>query len=153
MQNENSLQVKFHANQTHFYMKVLYEDSFSNRGMRQLKNGPFEFPQKLSHETKQNYWKIHQPQIDFFSLHPADKYDPATDCTRSSPNFTQCGLFCLKGRFYGSAHACILTGLCTLFGTGPSFSLFMNQSWASYLILHANSRKIISCRINCMGQH
>ena len=34
----------------------------------------------------------------------------------------------LKGGFHGSAHACILTGLCTLSGTGPGFSLFMNQS-------------------------
>ena len=34
----------------------------------------------------------------------------------------------LKGEFHGSAHARILTGLCTLSGTGPGFSLFMNQS-------------------------
>ena len=36
--------------------------------------------------------------------------------------------YCLKGEFHGSAHARILTGLCTLSGTGPGFSLFMNQS-------------------------
>ena len=35
---------------------------------------------------------------------------------------------CLKGEFHGSAHARILTGLCTLSGTGPGFSLFTNQS-------------------------
>ena len=58
----------------------------------------------------------------------------------------------LKGEFHGLAHARILTGLCTLSGTGPGFSLFMNQSWASYLILHANSPKIINRRINCTGQ-
>ena len=58
----------------------------------------------------------------------------------------------LKGGFHGSAHACILTGLCTLSGTGPGFSLFMNQSWASYLILHANSPKIINRRIYLLGQ-
>ena len=58
----------------------------------------------------------------------------------------------LKGEFHSSAHACILTGLCTLSGTGPGFSLFMNQSWASYLILHANSPKIINRRINLSGQ-
>ena len=34
----------------------------------------------------------------------------------------------LKGEFHGSTHARILTGLCTLSGTGPGFSLFMNQS-------------------------
>ena len=34
----------------------------------------------------------------------------------------------LKGEFHGSAHARILTGLCMLSGTGPDFSLFMNQS-------------------------
>ena len=34
----------------------------------------------------------------------------------------------LKGEFHGSAHARILTGLCTLSGTGPGFPLFMNQS-------------------------
>ena len=60
---------------------------------------------------------------------------------------------CLKGEFHGSAHARILTGLCTLSGTGPGFLLFMNQSWASYLILNANSPKIINRRINCTGQH
>ena len=60
--------------------------------------------------------------------------------------------FLLKGEFHGSAHARILTGLCTLSGTGPGFSLFMNQSWASYLILHANSSKIINRRINLSGQ-
>ena len=58
----------------------------------------------------------------------------------------------LKGEFHGSAHARILTGLCTLSGKGPGFSLFMNQSWASYLILHANSPKIINRRINWPGQ-
>ena len=59
----------------------------------------------------------------------------------------------LKGEFHGSAHARILTSLCTLSGTGPGFSLFMNQSWASYLILHANSLKIVNRRINCTVQH
>ena len=34
----------------------------------------------------------------------------------------------LKGEFHGSAHDRILTGLCMLSGTGPGFSLFMNQS-------------------------
>ena len=34
----------------------------------------------------------------------------------------------LKGEFHGSAHAPILTGMCTLSGTGPGFSLFVNQS-------------------------
>ena len=34
----------------------------------------------------------------------------------------------LIGELHGSAHARILTGLCTLSGTGPGFSLFMNQS-------------------------
>ena len=34
----------------------------------------------------------------------------------------------------------------------PGFSLFMNQSWASYLILHANSPKIINRRIYLSGQ-
>ena len=58
----------------------------------------------------------------------------------------------LKGEFHGSAHASILTGLCTLSGTGPGFSLFMNQSWASYLILYANSPKIINRRTNLSGQ-
>ena len=58
----------------------------------------------------------------------------------------------LKGEFHGSAHARILTGLCTLSGTGPGFSLFMNQSWASYLILHANSPKIINRGIYLLGQ-
>ena len=37
-------------------------------------------------------------------------------------------MLALKGEFHGSAHARILTGLCTLSGTGPGFSLFMNQS-------------------------
>ena len=58
----------------------------------------------------------------------------------------------LKGEFHGSAHARILSGLCTLSRTGPGFSLFMNQSWASYLILHANSPKIINRRIYLSGQ-
>ena len=62
-------------------------------------------------------------------------------------------LIYLKGEFHSSAHACILTGLCTLSRTGPGFSLFINQSWASYQILHANSPKIINRRINCTGQH
>ena len=34
----------------------------------------------------------------------------------------------LKGEFHGLVHACILTGLCMLSGTGPGFSLFMNHS-------------------------
>ena len=46
----------------------------------------------------------------------------------------------------------ILADLCKLSGTGPGFSLFMNQSWASYLILHANSPKIINRRIYLLGQ-
>ena len=37
-------------------------------------------------------------------------------------------LLALKREFHGSAHARILTGKCTLSGTGPGFSLFMNQS-------------------------
>ena len=37
-------------------------------------------------------------------------------------------VFNLKGEFHGSAHARILSGLCTLSRTGPGFSLFMNQS-------------------------
>lgn len=53
-ENVFTLQVKFHAIETHFCKKVLYEDLFWNRG-------------KLSHETRQNYWKIHRPQTAFFS--------------------------------------------------------------------------------------
>ena len=69
--------------------------------------------------------------------------------TQPSTNPAEQGL---KGEFHGSAHARILTGLCALSGTGPGFSLFMNQSWASYLILQANSPKIINRRIYLLGQ-
>ena len=46
----------------------------------------------------------------------------------------------------------VIFGKITLSGTGPGFSLFMNRSWASYLILHANSPKIINRRIYLLGQ-
>ena len=77
----------------------------------------------------------------------------AWSCDRWWPDFITFTTYKrLKGEFHGSAHARILTGLCTLSGTGPGFSLLMNQSWASYLILHANSPKIVNRRINLLGQ-
>ena len=48
--------------------------------------------------------------------------------TRVVAQLFYCILFYLKGEFHGSAHVRIPTGLRTLSGIGPGFSLFMNQS-------------------------
>ena len=54
----------------------------------------------------------------------------------------------LKGRFHTSAHVCITYSPVHAFWHRPSFSFFVNQSLARYLVSHANSRKIISNRIH-----